>query len=122
MKLLTGNDLKTGFVTWWTGADWSLHIEDAADVGEAGEAVLVDKVAGDPDHEEIAWTLVPSSTTIEHPDVITLPLGEAEASWIIGLIRPPGGDNPLIAPFWQTVAELGDPALTALADQGGAGS
>ena len=30
MKLLTGNDLKTGFVTWWTGADWSLHIEDAA--------------------------------------------------------------------------------------------
>ena len=36
MKLLTGNDLKTGFVTWWTGADWSLHIEDAVDVGEAG--------------------------------------------------------------------------------------
>ena len=40
MKLLTGNDLKTGFVTWWTGADWSLHIEDAADVGEQGEAIL----------------------------------------------------------------------------------
>ena len=40
MKLLTGNDLKTGFVTWWTGADWSLHIEDAADVGETGEAIL----------------------------------------------------------------------------------
>lgn len=70
----------------------------------------------------ITWTLVPSSTTIEHPDVITLPLGEAEASWIIGLIRPPGGDNPLIAPFWQTVAELGDPALTVLGDQGGAES
>lgn len=70
----------------------------------------------------IAWTLVPSSTTIEHPDVITLPLAEAEASWIIGLIRPPGGDNPLIAPFWQTVAELGDPALTALGDQGSAGT
>ena len=71
---------------------------------------------------DIAWTLVPSSTTIEHPDVITLPLEEAEASWIIGLIRPPGGDNPLIAPFWQTVAELGDPALTALGDQGSAGT
>lgn len=70
----------------------------------------------------IAWTLVPSSTTIEHPDVITLPLAEAEASWIIGLIRPPGGDNPLIAPFWQTVAELGDPALTGLGDQGSAGT
>ena len=59
----------------------------------------------------IAWTLVPSSTTIEHPDVIALPLMEPEASWIIGLTRPPQGDNPLIDAFWQTVAELGDPEL-----------
>jgi hypothetical protein len=40
VKLLTGNDLKSGTVTWWTGSDWSLHVEDAADVGEHGEAVL----------------------------------------------------------------------------------
>jgi Protein of unknown function (DUF2849) len=40
LKLLTGNDLKSGAVTWWTGTDWSIHIEDAADVGEHGEAVL----------------------------------------------------------------------------------
>ena len=40
MRLLTGNDLKTGAVIWWTGRDWSLHVEDAADVGEHGEAVL----------------------------------------------------------------------------------
>ncbi len=40
MKLLTGNDLKSGAVTWWTGAGWSLHVEDAADVGEHGEAIL----------------------------------------------------------------------------------
>ena len=39
MKLLTGNDLKTGLVTWWTGQNWSIHIEDAADVGEEGEAI-----------------------------------------------------------------------------------
>ncbi|MCA0976897.1 DUF2849 domain-containing protein [Qipengyuania flava] len=32
MRILTGNDLKTGFVTWWTGSDWSLHVEDAVDV------------------------------------------------------------------------------------------
>ena len=32
MRLLTGNDLKTGFVTWWTGQGWSLHIEEAVDV------------------------------------------------------------------------------------------
>ena len=40
MKLLTGNDLASGAVTWWTGRDWSLHVEDAADVGEGGEAIL----------------------------------------------------------------------------------
>jgi hypothetical protein len=40
MRILTGNDLKTGAVIWWTGHDWSLHVEDAADVGDHGEAVL----------------------------------------------------------------------------------
>jgi hypothetical protein len=39
MKLLTGNDLATGDVTWWTGSGWSRHVEDAADVGDAGEAI-----------------------------------------------------------------------------------
>ena len=39
MKILTGNDLKSGAVTWWTGSDWSIHVEDAADVGEQGEAI-----------------------------------------------------------------------------------
>lgn len=40
MKILTGNDLRTGAVVWWTGADWSLHIEDAVDAGEHAEAVI----------------------------------------------------------------------------------
>ena len=40
MKLLTGNDLSTGDVVWWTGRDWSRHIEDAVDVGTTGEAIL----------------------------------------------------------------------------------
>ncbi len=39
MKIVTGNDLKTGAVIWWTGADWSLHVEDAADAGEQGEEI-----------------------------------------------------------------------------------
>ena len=39
MKLLTGNDLATGDVVWWTGRDWSRHVEDAADVGEDGERI-----------------------------------------------------------------------------------
>lgn len=39
MKLLTGNDLGSGDVIWWTGSGWSRKIEDAADVIETGEAV-----------------------------------------------------------------------------------
>ncbi|MEL7687780.1 DUF2849 domain-containing protein [Citromicrobium bathyomarinum] len=39
MKLITGNDLKTGAVTWWTGDDWSVHIEDAADASDEAEAI-----------------------------------------------------------------------------------
>ena len=39
MKLITGNDLKTGAVTWWTGDGWSIHIEDAADAGDEAEAI-----------------------------------------------------------------------------------
>ena len=39
MKILTGNDLKTGAVTWWTGYDWSLHVEDAVDAGDEADAI-----------------------------------------------------------------------------------
>ena len=40
MKILTGNDLKTGAVTWWDGVQWSLHVEDAVDVGDHAESIL----------------------------------------------------------------------------------
>ncbi|MDO7842950.1 DUF2849 domain-containing protein [Sphingomonas immobilis] len=40
MKLLTGNDLPSGDVIWWTGSGWSRHVEDAADTGTDGEAIL----------------------------------------------------------------------------------
>ena len=39
MKIITGNDLKTGEVIWWTGADWSIHVADAADAGDHGEEI-----------------------------------------------------------------------------------
>lgn len=39
MKVLTGNDLPTGDVIWWTGSGWSRHVEDATDVGADGEAI-----------------------------------------------------------------------------------
>ena len=40
MKLLTGNDLPSGDVVWWTGSGWSRHVEDAADVGAGGDGIL----------------------------------------------------------------------------------
>lgn len=40
MKIITGNDLKSGAVTWWNGAAWSLHVNDAVDVGDDAAAVI----------------------------------------------------------------------------------
>ena len=39
MKILTGNDLPSGDVIWWTGSAWSRRVEDAADVGDAGQSL-----------------------------------------------------------------------------------
>jgi hypothetical protein len=39
MKILTGNDLATGDVIWWSGTAWSRHVEDATDVTDQGEAI-----------------------------------------------------------------------------------
>lgn len=40
MKLLTGNDLASGDVVWWTGKGWSRDVKDAVDAGDNAEAVL----------------------------------------------------------------------------------
>lgn len=40
MRIVTGNDLPTGAVIWWTGSDWSRHIADAVDVGAGGDAIV----------------------------------------------------------------------------------
>jgi len=40
VKILTGNDLKSGAVTWWDGSSWSLHVDDAVDAGEHGEEII----------------------------------------------------------------------------------
>jgi Protein of unknown function (DUF2849) len=45
LKLLTGNDLKTGDVVWWDGKTWSRRIEDAVDVGDGGAAILLTEEA-----------------------------------------------------------------------------
>lgn len=40
MKILTGNDLKSGAVVWWDGEGWSLHVEDAVDVADEADTIL----------------------------------------------------------------------------------
>ncbi|MCB2048912.1 MAG: DUF2849 domain-containing protein [Novosphingobium sp.] len=40
MKILTGNDLKSGAVVWWDGEAWSKYVNSAADVGDRGEAII----------------------------------------------------------------------------------
>ncbi len=45
MRIITGNDLKSGAVTWWTGTDWSLHVADAIDAGSDAEAIMARETA-----------------------------------------------------------------------------
>ena len=45
MKLVTGNDLASGDVVWWTGGDWSRHVSEAVDVGDRGEAIAAQEEA-----------------------------------------------------------------------------
>lgn len=39
MKILTGNDLKSGAVVWWDGASWSLYVDDSVDVGDEADVI-----------------------------------------------------------------------------------
>ncbi|MDE2404483.1 MAG: DUF2849 domain-containing protein [Sphingomonadales bacterium] len=45
MKILTGNDLRSGAVVWWDGSGWSLHVAQAADVGHDGDVIAAREVA-----------------------------------------------------------------------------
>jgi hypothetical protein len=45
VKLVTGNDLASGDVVWWTGSDWSRHVADAVDVAGHGEAIAAQEEA-----------------------------------------------------------------------------
>lgn len=45
MNVLTGNDLATGDVTWWTGEGWSIHVNEACDVGDKGNEIAQAEVA-----------------------------------------------------------------------------
>ncbi len=45
MNILTANDLATGDVIWWTGTGWSIHVNDAVDVGDKGAEIAQTETA-----------------------------------------------------------------------------
>jgi hypothetical protein len=99
MKILTGNDLKTGAVIWWTGQDWSIHVEDAADAGEEADAILAREegarrvnvpyvIDGERDGEgkvrpsHIKDRIRASGPTVR-PDLAVEPAEPAALNWVI---------------------------------------
>ncbi|WP_133364868.1 DUF2849 domain-containing protein [Qipengyuania sediminis] len=40
MRILTGNDLRTGAVVWWAGTHWSPHLAEAVDATGEEERVI----------------------------------------------------------------------------------
>lgn len=45
MKIITGNDLKSGAVTWWDGKGWSLSVNDAVAVDSDAAAIIAEEEA-----------------------------------------------------------------------------
>lgn len=98
MKLLTGNDLPTGDVVWWTGSDWSRHVEEASDVGEHGEALAREEEAARRVNAPyvIAATVTPEGPRPAHikdriralgptvrPDLTLKPADPGAGNWVI---------------------------------------
>ena len=98
MKILTGNDLETGDVIWWTGSDWSRHVADAADVAGHGEAIAAGEEAArrvnapyvidatatpqGPRPAHIKDRIRASGPTVR-PDLLIKPADPAAGSWVI---------------------------------------
>lgn len=45
MKILTGNELKSGDVVWWTGYNWSRHVSDAIEVADNVAQIMAREIA-----------------------------------------------------------------------------
>lgn len=98
MRILTGNDLRTGAVVWWTGTFWSIHVEEAADVvGEedriigreeasrrvnAAYAIDAELHDGAPRPAHIKDRIRALGPTVR-PDLTLKPADPAAGSWVI---------------------------------------
>lgn len=98
MKILTGNDLTTGDVVWWTGSDWSRHVAEAVDVDAHGEAIAAAEEAArrvnapyvidaeetpeGPRPAHIKDRIRAKGPTVR-PDLAIKPADPAAGSWVI---------------------------------------
>ena len=98
MKILTGNDLKSGAVVWWTGSGWSLHVDDAADAGDHADATLAREEAARNVNASYAIEAARSSDGVRpahikeriralgptvRPDLTLKPADPAAGEWVI---------------------------------------
>ncbi len=98
MKLVTGNDLVTGDVVWWTGAGWSRHVAEASDAGDHAEAIAREEEAARRVNVPyvIAATVTPEGPRPAHikdriralgptvrPDLTLKPADPDLGSWVI---------------------------------------
>ncbi|PCG13695.1 MAG: DUF2849 domain-containing protein [Sphingomonas sp.] len=98
MRLITGNDLATGDVVWWTGTDWSRHVEQAADAGERAEAIAREEEAAR--RVNVPYVIAATATAdgprpahikdriralgpTVRPDLTLKPADPAAGSWVI---------------------------------------
>ena len=88
---ITGNDLPTGDVLWWTGAGGSRHLAEAVDVGEGGEAILAAEEAARRVNASYVVEAHPGSEG-PMPDHIKDRVRAAGPP-----VRPPLGNNPAVA-------------------------
>ncbi len=98
MRILTGNDLRTGAVVWWTGTVWSLHVEEAIDVSGAEDRIIGREEAarrvnaayaidaeladGSPRPAHIKDRIRAHGPTVR-PDLTLRPADPAAGSWVI---------------------------------------
>ena len=98
MKILTGNDLKTGAVIWWDGQGWSLHVEDAVDAGDHAAEILAREEAARRVNSAYAIDAVKDETGVRpahikdriralgptvRPDLTLNPADPAAGDWVI---------------------------------------
>jgi hypothetical protein len=82
MKILTGNDLKTGAVIWWTGSDWSLHVEDAACRVNGGYVIDAEATADGVRPAHIKDRIRALGPTVR-PDLTLKPADPDAGNWVI---------------------------------------